>query len=79
MTTPLGHRLLYTCAADNSNHADEFTLTPIDPVANPTSFSGFFTLTSVRTGQGVTFGADPTPSGSQRVFQDPAPSRLYFT
>ncbi|QYN21393.1 CotH kinase family protein [Amycolatopsis sp. DSM 110486] len=78
-TTPLGHQLLYTCAADNSNHADEFTLTPIDPVANPTSFSGFFTLTSVRTGQGVTFGADPTPGGSPRVYQDPALSRLYFT
>ncbi|MET7991987.1 CotH kinase family protein [Amycolatopsis sp. NPDC005232] len=78
-TTPLGHQLLYTCAADNSNHADEFTLTPIDPVANPTSFSGFFTLTGVRTGQGVTFGADPTPGGSPRVYQDPAPSRLYFT
>ncbi|MEW2503770.1 CotH kinase family protein [Amycolatopsis sp. NPDC047767] len=78
-TTPLGHQLLCTCATDNSDHADEFTLTALDPVGNPTSFSGFFTLTSVRTGQGVTFGADPAPGGSPRVYQDPAPSRLYFT
>ncbi|WP_326837453.1 CotH kinase family protein [Amycolatopsis rhabdoformis] len=78
-TSPQGHPLLYTCAANNANHADEFTLTPIDPVGDPTSFSGHFTLTSVRSGQGVAFGTDPTASGSPRVHQDPAPSKLYFT
>ncbi|MFI5615127.1 CotH kinase family protein [Amycolatopsis sp. NPDC051903] len=78
-TSPQGHQLLYTCAANNSDHADEFTVTTLDPVGGDSSFSGYFTLTSVRTGQGSTFGADPTQDGKPRVYQDPAPSKLYFT
>jgi hypothetical protein len=83
-TTPSspGHNLLYTCAANNSEHADEFSVTAIDPVNAPDDnfgFSGYFTLTSIRSGLGATFGPDPTPGGKPRVYQDPGPSKLYFS
>ncbi|QRP49405.1 CotH kinase family protein [Amycolatopsis sp. FDAARGOS 1241] len=79
MTSPQGHQLLYTCAASNSDHADEFSVTNIDPVGDDSSFSGYFTLSSIRTGQGAVFGTDPTQDGSPRVYQGAAPSKLYFT
>ncbi|MGW4063981.1 CotH kinase family protein [Amycolatopsis sp. NPDC004747] len=78
-TSDQGHQLLCTRASDNSGHAEEFTVTPIDPVGDEFGFSGWFTLTSVRTGLGAAFGADPTAAGKPRVHQDPAPSKLYFS
>ena len=77
-----GHELLYTCAADNAYHAEEFSVTPIDPVNAPGdnfTFSGYFTLTSIRTGLNAAFGPDATAGGKPRVYQDPAPSKLYFS
>ncbi len=74
-----GHQLLGTRAADNTDHAEEFSVTPVDPPDDPFAYSGYFTLTSVRTGAGVAFAADPAPSGRPRVVQDPAASKLYFS
>ncbi|MFJ9779613.1 CotH kinase family protein [Amycolatopsis sp. NPDC101161] len=78
-TSPLGHRLLCTRAADNTDHAEEFAVAPVDPPDDPFAYSGYFTLTSVRTGAGAAFAADPAPSGRPRVVQDPAASKLYFS
>jgi hypothetical protein len=77
-----GHKLLCTSAADDADHADEFSVTAIDPVNTPDddfTFSGYFTLTSIRTGLGAVFGVDTTPAGKPRVHQDPGPSKLYFS
>ncbi|MGW5719957.1 CotH kinase family protein [Amycolatopsis sp. NPDC003865] len=74
-----GHRLLCTRAADNTDHAEEFAVTPVDPAGDPFAYSGYFTLTSVRTGAGAAFATDPAPSGRPRVVQDPAASKLYFS
>lgn len=81
-TSGQGHELLCTRAADNAadaDHAGEFAVTPIDPVADEFAFSGYFTLTSVRTGLGAAFGTDPTAAGKPRVHQDPSPAKLYFS
>ncbi|MFJ7219208.1 CotH kinase family protein [Amycolatopsis sp. NPDC098790] len=78
-TSAQGHKLLCTRAADNTDHAEEFAVTPVDPPADPFAYSGYFTLTSVRTGAGAAFAADPAPSGRPRVVQDPAASKLYFS
>lgn len=76
-----GHKLLSTGEANNADHAEEFSVTSIDLANAPGdnfTFSGYFTLTSIRTGSGVAFGPDPTPGGRPRVYQD-VPSKLYFT
>ncbi|MGW3961110.1 CotH kinase family protein [Amycolatopsis sp. NPDC005003] len=78
-TSSQGHQLLCTRPGDNSGHAEEFSVTPVDPVGDEFGFSGYFTLTSVRTGLGAAFGTDPTAAGKPRVHQDPAPSKLYFS
>jgi hypothetical protein len=81
-TSNQGHKLLCTSAADNADHADEFSVTPTDPVNPPEdnfTFSGYFTLTSTRTALSAAFGTDTTPAGKPRVHQDPAPSKLYFS
>jgi len=77
--SPQGHQLLGTRAADNADHGEEFSVTAIDPPDDPFGFSGYFTLTSVRTGAGAAFGTDPTPTGRPRVVQDVAASKLYFS
>ncbi|WP_103336046.1 CotH kinase family protein [Amycolatopsis sp. CA-126428] len=78
-TSSQGHELLCTRAADDSGHADEFSVTAIDPVGDEFAFSGYFTMTSVRTGLGAAFGTDLTAAGKPRVHQDPTPSTLYFS
>ncbi|MGW3999870.1 CotH kinase family protein [Amycolatopsis sp. NPDC004772] len=78
-TSSQGHQLLCTRAADNAAHAEEFSVTPVDPVGDPFTSSGYFTVTSVRTGLGAAFGTDPTAAGKPRVHQDPGPSKLYFS
>jgi len=78
-TSAQGHELLCTRAADDAEHAEEFTVAPLDPPDDPFTYSGYFTLTSVRTGLGAAFGTDPTPGGKARVHQDPSPSKLYFS
>ncbi|MDX3190168.1 CotH kinase family protein [Streptomyces sp. MN03-5084-2B] len=78
-TSSQGHQLLCTREADDAAHAEEFSVTPIDPVGDPFTASGYFTVTSVRTGLGAAFGTDPTAAGKPRVHQDPSPSKLYFS
>ncbi|MEU0791202.1 CotH kinase family protein [Amycolatopsis sp. NPDC005961] len=78
-TSSQGHELLGTRAADNSEHAEEFSVTPVAPPDDPFTFSGYFTLASVRTGANVAFGTDPTASGRPRVVQDATASQLYFS
>ncbi|MFF1613928.1 CotH kinase family protein [Amycolatopsis sp. NPDC058278] len=78
-TSGQGHPLLCTRAADNAAQAEEFSVTPVDPVGDDFGFSGWFTLTSIRTGLGAAFGTDPTATGKPRVHQDANPSKLYFS
>jgi hypothetical protein len=74
-----GHELLCTHAADDSGHAEEFSVTPVDPPDDEFTFSGYFALTSVRTGASAAFGTDPTAGGRPRVHQDATASKLYFS
>ena len=75
--TGQGHKYLYTCAATNNDHAEEFSIVPVD---SPDEFtlSGYFKLASIRTGLKATFGSDATPGGRPRVYQDTDGSKLYF-
>jgi hypothetical protein len=78
-TSSQGHQLLGTRVADDAGHTEEFSVTAIDPPDDSFAFSGYFTLTSARTGAGAAFGTDPTPTGRPRVVQDPTASKLYFS
>jgi len=42
------------------------------------TFSGYFKLTSVRTGLSATYGSETTPAGRPRIYQDSDGSELYF-
>lgn len=83
--TPVGHKLLYTSAPDNAEHADEFTVKPVPvPVTDPANppgrfaFTGYFNIVSVRTNEMAKFGNDLTPAGRPRVHQELPGSNLYF-
>ncbi|MEE4022677.1 CotH kinase family protein [Gordonia sp. PKS22-38] len=76
--TAAGQKLLYTCAGDNTDHADEFEVRPVD-TPDEYTHSGYFTLVSVRTGAAATFGTDKTPTGARRVHQSPTGSTLFFS
>jgi hypothetical protein len=76
-TTPQGHKYLYTCPANDTDHAEEFAITPVDTPDGYT-MSGYFTLASIRTGLGVSFGTETTPGGRPRIYQDGGGSKLYF-
>jgi hypothetical protein len=85
LVTPAGHKFLYTCAPENTDHAEEFTIAPVpvpvDDPANPPgrfAFTGYFNLVSVRTGEMAKFGNDLTPQGRPRVHQELPGSNLYF-
>ncbi|MEV6827022.1 CotH kinase family protein [Amycolatopsis sp. NPDC051102] len=73
-TSAQGHRLLATQAAE-----DAFAVRPADPADDQFTSSGYFTLENVGTGLSAAFGTDPTPAGKPRVYQDPGPSKLYFS
>ena len=77
LTTAQGHKYLYTCPTNNTDHAEEFSITPVD-TPDSFTFSGYFQLVSVRTGLGVAYGTETTPAGRPRIYQDPNGSRLYF-
>jgi hypothetical protein len=77
LVTPLGNRYLYTCAPDNRDHAEEFTIVPFDS-PNEFELTGYFRIQSVRTKLGATYGTDPTPGGRLRVHQENIGSRVYF-
>ena len=76
-TTQQGHKYLYTCPTNNTDHAEEFTISPVD-APDSFTFSGYFQLASVRTRLGVAYGTETTPGGRPRIYQDPNPSKLYF-
>ncbi|MCW2512728.1 MAG: spore coat protein CotH [Mycobacterium sp.] len=75
--TPQGHKYLYTCAPSDVDHSEEFLILPVDSPDDFT-FTGFFKLASVRTGEQATYGLDITPGGRARVHQEPDGSRIYF-
>ncbi|CAN5854087.1 CotH kinase family protein [soil metagenome] len=83
--TPQGHKYLYTCAPNNGEHAEEFTVVPVPvPVTDPANppgrfaYTGFFNLVSLRTTEMAKFGLDLTPGGRARVHQELPGSNLYF-
>ena len=81
LVTGQGHKYLYTCAANNIDHAEEFSIIPFD-TPDQFTFSGYFKLASIRTNLRATYGStDTTPgSGQPRVYQDldPNGSNLYL-
>jgi hypothetical protein len=78
--TPQGHKYLYTCPPANSEHAEEFSFVPVKhPTDNDElAFTGYFNLSSVRTGLEAKFGDDITPGGRARVYQSSDGSNLYL-
>jgi hypothetical protein len=78
LVTGQGHKYLYTCAANNIDHAEEFSIIPVD-TPDQFTFSGYFKLASIRTNLRATYGStDTTPgSGEPRVYQDDG-SNLYL-
>ena len=80
LVTNQRHKYLYTCAANNIDHAEEFSIVPFD-TPDQFTFSGYFKLASIRTNLRATYGStDTTPEGGPRVYQDldPNGSNLYF-
>jgi hypothetical protein len=77
LVTGHGHKYLYTCDPKNDDHAEEFSMEPVDTPTKFT-FSGYFKLTSVRTGLGARYGSETTPAGRTRVYQDSDGSALYL-
>src|SRR5690349_8795922 len=77
LKTAEGRKYLYTCPTANTEHAEEFSVNPVD-TPDRSTFSGYFQLVSVRTKLGVTFGTETTPGGRPRIDQDNGGSRLHF-
>src|SRR5262249_44045906 len=81
LVTSQGHKYLYTCAANNVDHAEEFSIVPFD-TPDQFTFSGYFKLSSIRTNLRAAYGStDAAPgSGMPRVYQDVDPngSNLYL-
>ena len=75
--TDQGHKFLYTCTPNNTDHSEEFSIEPID-APNEFTFSGYFKLKSVRTDERATYGDDLTPSRRGRVHQEAGGSNLYL-
>ncbi len=75
--TGQGHKFLYTCAPNNTDHSEEFSIEPVD-APNEFTFSGYFKLKSIRTDERATYGDDLTPSRRGRVHQEPGGSNVYF-
>jgi hypothetical protein len=78
LVTPQGHKYLYTCAPNNTDHAEEFLIVPSGSVPADFRFTGYFRLASGRTNLRATYGSDLTPGGRARVHQEAGGSRLYF-
>jgi hypothetical protein len=77
LLTPKGHKYLYTCLPSNTDHAEEFSIVPVES-PDAFTFSGYFNLSSIRTHLGAAFGEDITPAGRARVHQEAGGSKLYF-
>jgi hypothetical protein len=76
--TGQGHRYLYTCPPNNTDHAEEFSIIPSGSSPEDFTFTGYFRLVSVRTNQRATYGMDITPAGRARIHQEDGGSRVYF-
>ena len=77
LVTGHGHKYLYTCDPKNDDHAEEFSMEAAD-TPDRFTFSGYFRLTSIRTGLGATYGSETTPAGRPRIYQDSGGSTLYL-
>jgi CotH kinase protein len=77
LVTPQGHKYLYTCPPSNNDHAEEFSIVPVES-PDAFTFSGYFKLGSVRTNLGAMFGSDLTPGGRARIHQESSGSKVYF-
>jgi hypothetical protein len=81
LVTDQGHKYLYTCSANNIDHAEEFSIVPFD-TPDQFTFSGYFKLASIRTNLRATYGSTGTTSAPDgpRVYQDSDPngSKLYL-
>lgn len=75
--TPQGHKYLYTCPSSNGDHAEEFSIVPVES-PDEFTFTGYVNLSSVRTNMGATFGSDITPAGRARIHQESGGSNVYF-
>jgi hypothetical protein len=70
LATGQGHKSLYTCEANNIDHAEEFSIVPFD-TPDKFTFSGYFKLASIGTNLRATYGSDTTPeSDGPMVYQD---------
>ena len=76
--TGQGHRYLYTCPPNNTDHAEEFAVIPSGSSPDDFTFTGYFRLVSIRTNQRATYGMDITPAGRARIHQEDGGSRVYF-
>jgi hypothetical protein len=65
LVTPQGHKFLYTCAPNNTDHAEEFLIVPSGSVPDDFRFTGYFRLASVRTNLRATYGVDLTPGAGR--------------
>ena len=77
LVTPQGHKYLYTCPPNNNDHAEEFSIVPVES-PDAFTFTGYFKLSSVRTNMGARFGSDITPAGRARIHQEPSGSKVCF-
>jgi hypothetical protein len=75
--TPQGHKYLYTCPPSNIDHAEEFSMVPVES-PDEFTYTGYFNLSSIRTHMGATFGTDITPAGRARIHQESGGSKVYF-
>src|SRR5882757_9024187 len=69
LVTPQGRKYLYTCTPSNNDHAEEFSIVPVE-APDEFTFTGYFKLSSVRTNMGATFGSDITPALRARIHQE---------
>jgi hypothetical protein len=76
LVTPQGHKYLYTCTPSNNDHAEEFSIVPVE-APDEFTFTGYFKLSSVRTNMGATFGSDITPALRARIHQESSGSNVY--
>ena len=80
LVTGQGHKYLYTCAANNVDHAEEFSIIPVD-TPDKFTFSGYFKLASIRTNLRATYGSlTPRQIGQAKGLSGPDPngSNLYL-
>ena len=76
--TGQGHKFLYTCAPNNTDHSEEFAIEPVDG-AERVHLQRRVQAEELRMDERATYGDDLTPSRRGRVHQEPGGSNVYFT